>query len=553
MTAGMKRRLFLKSAALGGGAALGGRRGARSASSDGARAARAAALGLLERAGLTPAARLARYDGARPGRCRRRAARPGGTARGQLGDATWSCALRVDARQGRRRGRGDGAPARRRSRRDVQARAWRGDRGRRRARARLLALVARATTCCCRAPATRATASSRATSRTRRGSRRPPTSGPTCPTSSRTSRGSTCTRDRRASRCSPPIWRRPPSASTRSAAKLGVLVLVEPVDARRALVAHARGERRPRARAPRARRARRARGRRVRRGQHAAAVEGSRRGLPRGRHARAAPARARLRLPRGAGPLRRARRRAQGSDGPDGAAARAAVLGGLQGARGARRPAASSRTSGRLLGRRARGRDRVAERLVRRPRDDVAAAGVRRAARARARAAHARRSSSSRRRRPSGFFRSICDGEALARRRSGATTRHGRRRRTARPRRGTRGRWHLVRRSADALTFAAKQLLVMQRQEPGFEARGALARRARPRGRRLRAPVGSREAARTVRRRRDGRPHRGRLDVGRARARRARARRRAPQARRLPRDGARRGRAASTSAGCARA
>jgi hypothetical protein len=86
---GMKRRSFLKGA-LGGGAALAGG-GALGAGG----AARAAALGLFERAGVSPVARLSRYDGAHPAGTVDLPLAAGGTARAQLGDAAWSCALRV--------------------------------------------------------------------------------------------------------------------------------------------------------------------------------------------------------------------------------------------------------------------------------------------------------------------------------------------------------------------------------------------------------------------------------------------------------------------------
>ena len=94
-------------------------------------------------------------------------------------------------------------------------------------------------------------------------------------------------------------------------------------------------------------------------------------------------------------------------DGANGASPRAAVLGGVR--RRTRRASAgaSSRSSGDLLVG-ARGH-RVAERLVRRPRDDAAAARVRRAALARARARTLDflfKSAQA----PSGFFRSRWDG-----------------------------------------------------------------------------------------------------------------------------------------------
>ena len=89
----MKRRLFLKSAALGGGAAWAG--GGAAAFVGPVRTARAAGLGLLERAGVAPIARLARYDGSRPTGVVDVPFSPGGTARGQLGETTWSCVLRA--------------------------------------------------------------------------------------------------------------------------------------------------------------------------------------------------------------------------------------------------------------------------------------------------------------------------------------------------------------------------------------------------------------------------------------------------------------------------
>ena len=86
---GMKRRSFLKSA-LGGGAALAGG-GALGL----ARPARAGMLAPLERAGIAPVARLAHYDGAHPAGTFDLPLVAGGTARGQLGEAVWSCALRI--------------------------------------------------------------------------------------------------------------------------------------------------------------------------------------------------------------------------------------------------------------------------------------------------------------------------------------------------------------------------------------------------------------------------------------------------------------------------
>ena len=84
----MKRRLFLSGAAMAGGAAAIGLGGA-------ARSARAARSGLLERAGLAATARLARYDGAHAAGSVDVPLVAGATARGQLGEAIWSCALRT--------------------------------------------------------------------------------------------------------------------------------------------------------------------------------------------------------------------------------------------------------------------------------------------------------------------------------------------------------------------------------------------------------------------------------------------------------------------------
>jgi len=88
----VKRRLFLKSAALGGGAAV-----ASGAALGLAAPTRGASLSLLERAGLAPAARLARHDGASALTLELVdvALPPGGATRRALGDATWSCALRA--------------------------------------------------------------------------------------------------------------------------------------------------------------------------------------------------------------------------------------------------------------------------------------------------------------------------------------------------------------------------------------------------------------------------------------------------------------------------
>jgi hypothetical protein len=88
----MKRRLFLSGAAVAGGAAALGVPGPD-------RVARATGLELLERAGMKPAARLTRYGGASAGAHAAEVVdlplTPGSTARRQIGDATWSCALRA--------------------------------------------------------------------------------------------------------------------------------------------------------------------------------------------------------------------------------------------------------------------------------------------------------------------------------------------------------------------------------------------------------------------------------------------------------------------------
>ena len=80
----MKRRVFLGGAAIAGGVVA-----------TGAGTARAGAAGLLERAGLTPAARLARYEGAHAVELVDVPLAAGSTARRPLGEAAWSCALRA--------------------------------------------------------------------------------------------------------------------------------------------------------------------------------------------------------------------------------------------------------------------------------------------------------------------------------------------------------------------------------------------------------------------------------------------------------------------------
>jgi hypothetical protein len=85
----MRRRLFLEGAAWGGAALAG------TATVGWPRTGRAAALGLLERSGVAPVARLARYEGAHPTATLDLPLGPSGVARGQLGGATWSCTLRT--------------------------------------------------------------------------------------------------------------------------------------------------------------------------------------------------------------------------------------------------------------------------------------------------------------------------------------------------------------------------------------------------------------------------------------------------------------------------
>ncbi len=80
----MKRRVFLGGAAIAGGVVA-----------TSGRTACAGAAGLLERAGLSPAARLARYEGAHAVELVDVPLAVGSTARRTLGDATWSCALRA--------------------------------------------------------------------------------------------------------------------------------------------------------------------------------------------------------------------------------------------------------------------------------------------------------------------------------------------------------------------------------------------------------------------------------------------------------------------------
>lgn len=83
----MKRRRFLESAALGAAAAFGlPGRPVR---------ARGAPRGPLERAGVTPAIRLARYDGAHAVGAVDLPVVPGRTTRGEASGAAWSCALRA--------------------------------------------------------------------------------------------------------------------------------------------------------------------------------------------------------------------------------------------------------------------------------------------------------------------------------------------------------------------------------------------------------------------------------------------------------------------------
>ncbi|HVU52696.1 MAG TPA: hypothetical protein VHL80_18575, partial [Polyangia bacterium] len=85
----MRRRVFLESAAWSGAALAG------AGALGWTRPGRAAALGLLERAGVTALARLARYEGAHPTATVDLPLAAGGTARGPLGETTWSCTLRA--------------------------------------------------------------------------------------------------------------------------------------------------------------------------------------------------------------------------------------------------------------------------------------------------------------------------------------------------------------------------------------------------------------------------------------------------------------------------
>jgi hypothetical protein len=93
----MKRRLFLLGGlglgGLGGAAVVGG--AAALGVSARARGASAAGPGLLERAGAQVAARLTRFGVGGVPEVVDLALAPGGTARRQLGEATWSCALRA--------------------------------------------------------------------------------------------------------------------------------------------------------------------------------------------------------------------------------------------------------------------------------------------------------------------------------------------------------------------------------------------------------------------------------------------------------------------------
>jgi hypothetical protein len=89
----VRRRGFLKGAALAGGAAAVGALPRRAR----AGGARAGSPELLERAGLTASARILRYGGSHPTEAVDVPLAPGGTARRQTADAVWSCALRATA------------------------------------------------------------------------------------------------------------------------------------------------------------------------------------------------------------------------------------------------------------------------------------------------------------------------------------------------------------------------------------------------------------------------------------------------------------------------
>ena len=82
----MKRRGFLKGAAIAGGGAAWG---AISGTARGAGTRAASLPELLERAGLTASARLLRYGGSHPTEVVDVPLAPGGAARRPLGDATW--------------------------------------------------------------------------------------------------------------------------------------------------------------------------------------------------------------------------------------------------------------------------------------------------------------------------------------------------------------------------------------------------------------------------------------------------------------------------------
>jgi hypothetical protein len=102
----MKRRVFLGGAAIAGGAAA---LGVGAGVTGRARARGPSPADLLERAGLTAGVRLLRYDGSHAADSVELALAPGSTTRHALGDAAWSCALRATPVKGA--GKGPGAKA----------------------------------------------------------------------------------------------------------------------------------------------------------------------------------------------------------------------------------------------------------------------------------------------------------------------------------------------------------------------------------------------------------------------------------------------------------
>ena len=317
----------------------------------------------------------------------------------------------------------------------------------------------RTTTCCCPAPATPAIASSRARRRVsaaadRAGRHRSPRSRRSFPTSP----ASAPATGRRRSPSTRPIWRRPRSRVHVPAARLGIIVLAPATAAGGGVDSGRESDDRTAAIVTGLGTARRATlASRIANAACAPAAPGSR------VHAYGS----RLRLRRRPRAVRTAVRAAQGADRPDRAGSRAAVLGGVRRARGARE---------RPLGRKAR------HSRGRRSRDSaystwqtgwcgglaatlpLIAAGSK-PSRERALATDRVRA----RRRP-GAVGLLPRRSPTAR--PGPTTGSRRRcRRPAPPRAAAAApvykqarRWHLVRRSADALTFLVKQLALLERQ-----------------------------------------------------------------------------------------